>query len=83
MIQKILRLFGNTLSADEKHYLLKRDNLAKLNQMQLSQKQKSFPEFFFFCIFKIYIKSYSFAKKKETQIADVFPEKLLARNMAR
>ena len=52
MIQKILRLFGNTLSADEKHYLLKRDNLAKLNQMQLSQKQKSFPEFFFFAFLK-------------------------------
>ena len=47
MIQKILRLFVNTLTADEKHYLVNRDNLAQLIQMQLSQKPKSFPEFFF------------------------------------
>ena len=52
MIQKILRLFGNTLTADDKHYLLNRDNLAQLIQMQLSQKQKSFPEFFFFAFLK-------------------------------
>ena len=57
MIQKILRLFVNTLTADEKHYLLKRNNLAQLIQMQLSEKQKTFAEFFFFCIFKMYIKS--------------------------
>ena len=37
----------NTLTADDKHYLLNRDNFAQLIQMQLSQKQKSFPEFFF------------------------------------
>ena len=47
MIQKILRLYGNTLTVDDKHYLLNRDNLAQLIQMQLSQKQKSFPAFFF------------------------------------
>ena len=52
MIQKILRLFVNTLTADEKHYLLKRDNLAQLIQIQLSKKQKTFPEFFFFAFFK-------------------------------
>ena len=57
VIQKILRLFVNTLTADEKHYLLNRDNLGQLIQRQLSQKQKTFAEFFFFCIFKIYIKS--------------------------
>ena len=47
MIQKILRLFVNTLTADDKHYLLNRDNLAQLNQMQLSKKQKTFAEFSF------------------------------------
>ena len=47
MIHKILRLFGNTLTVDEKHYLLNRDNLTQPIQMQLSQKQKTFSEFFF------------------------------------
>ena len=31
----------------DKHYLLNRDNLAQPIQMQLSQKQKTFSEFFF------------------------------------
>ena len=42
MIYKILRLFVNTLTADDKHYLLNRDNLTQPIQMQLSQKQKTF-----------------------------------------
>ena len=32
---------------DEKHFLLNRDNLTQPIQMQLSQKQKTFSEFFF------------------------------------
>ena len=44
---KILRLLVNTLTADDKHYLLNRENLAQRIQMQLSQKQKTFSEFFF------------------------------------
>ena len=47
VIHKILRLFVNTLTVDEKHYLLNRDNLTQPIQMQLSQKQKTFSEFFF------------------------------------
>ena len=47
VMQKILRLFGNTLTVDEKHYLLNRDNLTQPIQMQLSQKQKTFSEIFF------------------------------------
>ena len=35
------------LTADKKHYLLNRDNFAQRIQMQLSQKQKTFSEFFF------------------------------------
>ena len=38
MIHKILRLFVNTLTVDDKHYLLNRDNLAQQIQMQLYQK---------------------------------------------
>ena len=47
MIHKIPRLFVNILTVDDKHYLLNRDNLTQPIQMQLSQKQKTFPEFFF------------------------------------
>ena len=47
MIRKILGLFFNTFTADDKHYLLNRDNLGELIQMQLSQKQKTFCQFSF------------------------------------
>ena len=46
VIHKILRLLVNTLTADDKHYLLNRDNLAQPIQIQLSEKQKIFSEFF-------------------------------------
>ena len=42
MIQKILRLFVNTLTVNDKHDLLNRDNLREPIQMQLSKKQKTF-----------------------------------------
>ena len=45
--QKILRLLVNILTADDKHYLLNRENLAQRIQMQLSQKQKTFSQFSF------------------------------------
>ena len=45
MIQKILRLFFNTLTVDEKHYLLNRDNLTKPIQIQFYYKQKAFSDF--------------------------------------
>ena len=46
MIHKILRLFVNTLTVNEKHYLFTRDNLTQTIQIQLSQKRKTFFEFF-------------------------------------
>ena len=46
LIYKILRLFAKTLTADDKHYLLNRDNLTQPIEMQLSQKQKTFSELF-------------------------------------
>ena len=53
---KILTLFVNRLTVNDKDYLLNTDNLTQLIHMQLSQKQKTFSRFFFFfCIFKIYI----------------------------
>ena len=44
---KILRLFVNTLTDHEEHYLLTRDNLTQTIQIQLSQKQKTFFQFLF------------------------------------
>ena len=38
MIDKILTLFVNTVTADDKYSLLKRDNLTQPIQMQLSKK---------------------------------------------
>ena len=63
MIEKILRLFVNTLTADEKQYLLNRDNLAQLLQMQLSQKQKTFAKFFCFTFLKYILNLKHFPKK--------------------
>ena len=45
MIRKILMLFVNTLTVNDKHYVLNRDNLPQPIQMQLSQKQTTFSEF--------------------------------------
>ena len=42
VICKILGLFVNTMTADDKHSLLNRDNLRQSIQMQLCQKQTTF-----------------------------------------
>ena len=62
VIHKILRLFVNTLTVHDKHYLLNKDNLTQPIQIQLSEKQKTFPQFFF-SIFKIYIRFCRYLKK--------------------
>ena len=46
MIQQILRHFVNTLTVDDKHYMLNRDNLTEPIQKPLPQKQKTFSQFF-------------------------------------
>ena len=46
MIHKILRLFVNKLTVDENHCVLTRVNLPQTIQMQLSEKRKTFLEFF-------------------------------------
>ena len=46
VICQILRLFPNTLSADGKYCLLNRYNLTQPIQMHLSQKEKSFSQYF-------------------------------------
>ena len=46
VICKISRLVPNTLSAAGSYYLFRRDNLMQRIQMQVSQKQKTFSQFF-------------------------------------
>ena len=47
VLNKILRLFVITLTTDDKHYLVNRDNLTQPIQKPLPQKQKIFSQFFF------------------------------------
>ena len=49
---QMLGMFLNTLAADEKYPLLKRDNLTVPIKMQLSQKHITFSQFFY-CVFEI------------------------------
>ena len=46
VICKILRLFVNTLTANDKYSLLNRDSLTQAIQTLLSQKPKAFSQFF-------------------------------------
>ena len=67
---KIFELFLNTLTAEDKYSLLERDNLLTHAQMQISQKQKTFSEFFLTSL-KLRF-NFEHLKKKMTFIADVF-----------
>ena len=46
VIDKNLGLFVNTLTVDDKHYMLNRENLTQPIQVQLSLKKKTFSKFF-------------------------------------
>ena len=46
-IHKIPRLLVKTFTVQEMNYLLTKENLAQPSQMQLSQKEKTFFEYFF------------------------------------
>ena len=60
---KILRLFLNTFTQDDKYSLLYRHNLMQPTQILLSQKQKTFPEFF--CAFCKSTLNFEHSKKKD------------------
>ena len=69
---KILRLFVNTLTDDDKYCLLYRDNLTQTIQILLSEKKKTFSQFF-----SAFLKSkgnFEHFLKKMILIADVFPK---------
>ena len=46
VLNKILKLFVITLTTNDKHYLVNRENLTQPIQKPLPQKQKTFSEFF-------------------------------------
>ena len=64
VMHKILGLFVNTLTVDDKHYMLNRDNLTQPIQIQLSLKQKTFSQFFF-AFLKSILNLKHLIKKKE------------------
>ena len=69
---KILGVFVNTLTDDDKNCLLYRHNLTQPIQILLSQKQKTFSEFF-----SAFLKStlnFEYFEKTMTLIADLFPK---------
>ena len=69
---KVSGLFLNTLTDDDKYSLLYRDNLTQPIQIRLSEKQKTFSDFF-----SAFLKStlnFEHFPKKMTLIADVFPK---------
>ena len=73
MTWKILRLFVNTPTVDDKYSVLSRDNLMQPIQMHLSQKQKSFSELF--CAFFKSISHFEPFQKKMTLLDYVSPNK--------
>ena len=81
MIHKILRLFFNTLTLDEKHYPLTRDNLTQTIQIHLSQKQKNFCRFFF--RFLNSILNFKHFPKKHDPRSRCIPEIPAPKNMVR
>ena len=82
MTHKILKLFVNTLTVDDTHYLVNRHNLTRPIQIQLSQKKKTFPQFFF-AFLKSILNYKHLPKKQMTLIADVFLEIPAPKNMVR
>ena len=72
VICKILGLFVNTLTDDDKYCLLYRDNLTQPIQILLSLKQKTFSGFFSASL-KSALNLEHF-QKRMTVVADVFPK---------
>ena len=80
VIHKIIRLFLNELTVNDRHYLLNRDNLTQPIQMKLGQKQKSFSDFFFFAFLKSILNFIHLTRKYDP---DVFPEAPIPKNILR
>ena len=70
MTSKVLSLFFNTPTADDKSSLLSRDNLPRPIQVHLSKKQKTFSQLF--CEFFNSTSNLEKFQKKMNPIADMF-----------
>ena len=70
VLWKILRLFVNTLTDNDKYCLLYRDNLTQPIQILLSQKRKTF--FQFFSAFLKSTLNFEHFQKALTLMADVY-----------
>ena len=81
VLRKILGLFVNTLSEDDRYCLLYKDNLLQPIQILLSQKQKTFSQLFS-AFLKSTLNSEHFQKKIKL-IADVFPKLPSAKKVIR
>ena len=82
VIHRILRLFVNTLTVNDKDYLLNRENLTQPVQMQLSPKIKTFSEFFLLNFYNLY-SILNICQKKMTLIADLLLQIPAPKNMFR
>ena len=82
-----LRTVFNPFIVDNKYSLLNRGNLLQYFQMQLSQKRKTFPPFFFFFIFFIFLhfsnldSIVNVFKEKMTHIVDGFLNSRTRKNL--
>ena len=69
----MLRLFPNTMTPNDKYYLLHGENFKQPSQMHLTQKEQNFSKFFVhFCV--NFTVNFELFQKKITLIADVFPK---------
>ena len=68
---RILGLFANTLTADDKYSLLNRDNVNAVNSDSSIKVTKIFFSMLFLCFWNLYL-ILNIWKKKNTLIADVF-----------
>ena len=76
-MSKILNLFVNTLTANDKYSPLNRQNLTQRIQILLCETQETVPHFFFFFFFFAVLKfilHFLMFQNKMTLIADVFPK---------
>ena len=76
---KFIRTFLNTLTADDKYSLISRDKWMQTIQMDLSQKQDTFYEFF--CAFFDSAFNFEHFQKKMTLISYVFVKLLTTKDV--
>ena len=81
VICRILRLFVNSLTADDMYALLNRDNLTQPIYMQLSREEKIFSWIFF--PFLKSILTFNHFQKKMNLIVDVLPQLKTSRKVVK